>query len=115
MNINAKPPRRFVNHVNGEDRDGRQGETFESTNPTTGAAFGSFVESSAADVDAAVKAAQAAFEGPWRKLSPTRRGRLLMRWGDLIADNAEKIATIETEQNGKLIAEMRIQARVVQD
>jgi aldehyde dehydrogenase (NAD+) len=115
MNINAKPPRRFVNHVNGQDQDGRQGETFESTNPTTGAAFGSFVESSAADVDAAVKAAHAAFEGPWRKLSPTRRGRLLMRWGDLIADNAEKIATIETEQNGKLIAEMRIQARVVQD
>jgi aldehyde dehydrogenase (NAD+) len=38
-----------------------------------------------------------------------------MRWGDLIAENAEKIATIETEQNGKLIAEMRIQARLVQD
>ena len=115
MNINAKPARRFANHVNGQDQDGRQGETFESINPTTGAAFGRFVESSPADVDAAVQAARAAFDGPWRKLSPTRRGRLLMRWGDLIADNAEKIATIETEQNGKLIAEMRIQARLVQD
>jgi acyl-CoA reductase-like NAD-dependent aldehyde dehydrogenase len=115
MNINAKPARRFANYVNGEDQDGRQGETFESINPTTGAAFGRFVESSPADVDAAVQAARAAFDGPWRKLSPTRRGRLLMRWGDLIAENAEKIATIETEQNGKLIAEMRIQARLVQD
>ncbi|THD67276.1 MAG: aldehyde dehydrogenase [Bradyrhizobium sp.] len=115
MNINTKPPRRFANYVNGKDQDGRQRETFESTNPTTGAAFGSFVESSPADVDAAVQAARAAFDGPWRKLSPTRRGRLLMRWGDLIADNAEKIATIETEQNGKLIGEMRLQARVVQD
>jgi aldehyde dehydrogenase (NAD+) len=115
MNINAKPARRFTNHVNGKDQDGRQGETFESINPTTGAAFGRFVESSPADVDAAVQAARAAFDGPWRKLSPTRRGRLLMRWGDLIAENAEKIATIETEQNGKLIAEMRIQARLVQD
>jgi aldehyde dehydrogenase (NAD+) len=115
MNINAKPARRFANYVNGKDQDGRQGETFESINPTTGAAFGRFVESSPADVDAAVQAARAAFDGPWRKLSPTRRGRLLMRWGDLIAENAEKIATIETEQNGKLIAEMRIQARLVQD
>ncbi len=115
MNINTKPARRFANHVNGKDQDGRQGETFESINPTTGAAFGRFVESSSADVDAAVQAARMAFDGPWRKLSPTRRGRLLMRWGDLIAENAEKIATIETEQNGKLIGEMRIQARVVQD
>ena len=85
MNINAKPARRFANHVNGEDQDGRQGETFESINPTTGAAFGRFVESSPADVDAAVQAARAAFDGPWRKLSPTRRGRLLMRWGDLLS------------------------------
>lgn len=43
MNINAKPARRFANHVNGQDQDGRQGETFESINPTTGAAFGRFV------------------------------------------------------------------------
>ena len=98
------------------ERIGRaDGATFESINPTTGAAFGRFVESSASDVDAAVRAAHAAFEGPWRTLSPTRRGRLMMRWGDLITENAEKIATIETEQNGKLFAEMRTQARIVQD
>jgi aldehyde dehydrogenase (NAD+) len=115
MNINTKTARHFANHVNGQDQDGRQGETFESINPTTGTPFGRFVESSPADVDAAVQAARAAFDGPWRKLSPTRRGRLLMRWGDLIADNAERIATLETEQNGKLIAEMRLQARLAQD
>ena len=62
-----------------------------------------------------MKAAQAAFEGPWSKLSPTRRGRLMMRWGDKIAENAERIARIESEQNGKLLAEMRTQARIVQD
>jgi aldehyde dehydrogenase (NAD+) len=38
-----------------------------------------------------------------------------MRWGDLITEHAEKIATIETEQNGKLFAEMRTQAGIVQD
>src|ERR1700760_4946355 len=111
----AKAARRFANYVNGQDRDGLDGATFESINPTTGAAFGRFVESSAKDVDAAVRAAHAAFEGPWRNLSPTRRGRLMMRWGDLIAENAEQIATLETAQNGKLLAEMRTQARVVQD
>src|ERR1700743_608495 len=115
MSSTATTARRFANYVNGQDRDGLDGATFESINPTTGAAFGQFVESSAKDVDAAVRAAHAAFEGPWRNLSPTRRGRLMMRWGDLIAENAEQIAALETAQNGKLLAEMRTQARVVQD
>ena len=56
---------------------------------------------------------------PWWKssslLSPTRRGRLLMQWGELIAEHADRIAAIETEQNGKLFAEMRAQARTVKD
>src|SRR5580692_529189 len=111
----TKAARRYTNYVNGRDQEGRDGATFELINPTTGKAFGQFVESSAGDVDVAVRAAHAAFEGPWRKLSPTRRGRLLMRWGDLITEHAEQIATIETAQNGKLFAEMRTQAGVVQD
>jgi acyl-CoA reductase-like NAD-dependent aldehyde dehydrogenase len=106
---------RYTNFVNGEFLQGRDGQTFESLNPATGLTFGTFVESSAADVDAAVRVANAAFEGPWGKLSPTRRGRLLMRWGDLIAENADHIASLETQQNGKLYAEMRTQARIVQD
>ena len=106
---------RYTNFVNGQESKGREAATFESVNPTTGKLFGQFIESSAGDIDDAVKASQAAFEGPWRALSPTRRGRLLMRWGDLIAENAERIATMETQQNGKLIAEMRLQARIVQD
>src|SRR5580692_256723 len=109
------PIQNYANFVDGELRDGRDGQRFESTNPATGLLFGRFVESSADDVNAAVRAAAAAFEGPWSKLSPTRRGRLLMRWGDLIAENADHIATLETEQNGKLYAEMRTQARLVQD
>jgi acyl-CoA reductase-like NAD-dependent aldehyde dehydrogenase len=106
---------RYTNFVDGQESKGREAATFESVNPTTGKLFGQFIESSAADIDGAVKAAQAAFEGPWRALSPTRRGRLLMRWGDLISENAERIATMETQQNGKLIAEMRLQAKIVQD
>ncbi|MGF7162588.1 aldehyde dehydrogenase (NAD+) [Rhodoligotrophos appendicifer] len=107
--------RHYANYINGRDQPGRDGGVFQSINPTTGAIWGDFVESSAADVDTAVRAAHSAFEGPWSALSPTRRGRLMMRWGELIAASADKIGTIETEQNGKLFAEMRTQARVAQD
>ena len=66
-------------------------------------------------MDRAVKAASDAFRtGPWGKLSPTRRGRLLMV-GRRIAEHADSIATVETEQNGKLFAEMRAQAKIAKD
>jgi acyl-CoA reductase-like NAD-dependent aldehyde dehydrogenase len=115
MSTTTQTAPRYGNFVNGRELSGRDEATFESTNPTTGGLFGHFAESRADDVDAAVKAAQQAFEGPWHALSPTRRGRLMMRWGDLITENAERIATLETQQNGKLIAEMRLQAKIVQD
>ncbi|MEI6117215.1 MAG: aldehyde dehydrogenase [Burkholderiales bacterium] len=91
------------------------GRTFTATNPTTGRPWGTFAESGKADVDLAVRAAAAAGQGPWSKLSATRRGRLLMAWGDKIAANAEGIAKLETSQNGKLLAEMRAQANVVKE
>ena len=105
----------FDNYIAGERVAPAGGERFASVNPTTGKVWGEFAESGRADVDRAVRAAQAAFQGPWSKLSPTRRGRLLMAWGDRIAEHAEPIAAMETQQNGKLIAEMRAQARVVKD
>jgi aldehyde dehydrogenase (NAD+) len=110
----SSPAVTYGNFIDGRDSGG-DAPLFEATNPTTGGLFGRFAESGAKEVDAAVKSALAAFEGPWSALSPTRRGRLLMKWGDKIAENAEKIATLETRQNGKLFAEMSTQARVVQD
>ena len=106
----------YRNHIAGADVPAADGRTFTAFNPTTGAVWGSFALAGPADVDRAVKAASDAFRtGPWGALSPTRRGRLLMRWGDVIADHTDRIATIETEQNGKLFAEMRAQARIAQD
>ncbi len=115
MDTVTEKPRGYANHIAGKSVPASDGRTFESTNPTTGKVWGRFAESSRADVDSAVRAAAEAFEGPWGKLSPTRRGRLMMAWGDRIADNAETIASLETQQNGKLIAEMRAQAKVVKD
>ena len=106
----------YSNYIAGADVPAADGRTFTAFNPTTGGVWGTFALAGASDVDRAVKAASDAFRtGPWGKLSPMRRGRLLMKWGEVIAEHADRIATIETEQNGKLFAEMRAQARIAQD
>jgi acyl-CoA reductase-like NAD-dependent aldehyde dehydrogenase len=106
----------YSNYIAGADVPAADGRTFTAFNPTTGAVWGTFALAGPPEVDAAVKAAAAAFrDGSWGKLSPTRRGRLLMTWGEVIAAHADRIAAIETEQNGKLFAEMRAQARIAQD
>jgi aldehyde dehydrogenase (NAD+) len=61
-----------------------------------------------------VRAAGAAFAGEaWRSLSPTRRGRLMMRFADAISEHASEIAAVETRDNGKLYKEMLGQLRVI--
>ena len=112
---NATEPASFHNYIAGQFMAAVDGRTFVSTNPTTGKPFGMFAESGPEDVDRAVRAAADAGKGPWGKLSPTRRGRLMMAWGDRIAANAESIARMESMQNGKLMAEMRAQAGVVKE
>ncbi|MDQ1047483.1 aldehyde dehydrogenase [Streptomyces sp. V4I2] len=84
------------------------GEYFESANPATREVLYRAARGNAADIDQAVAAARKAFEDPrWRDLSQTRRGHLLRRLGDLIAANAEDLARMETQDNGKLLREMR--------
>jgi aldehyde dehydrogenase (NAD+) len=77
------------------------GKTFATINPSTGEEICQVAEGDAADVDKAVKAARAAFEGPWRKLRASERGRLLYRLADLIEANADELARLETLDNGK--------------
>lgn len=84
------------------------GQYFDSTNPATREVLYRAARGSAADIEKAVAAARKAFEDPrWRDLSQTRRGHLLRRLGDLIAANAEELARMETQDNGKLLREMR--------
>jgi aldehyde dehydrogenase (NAD+) len=102
--------------IGGEHVDAASGETFDSVNPTTGEAWARHARAGAEDVDRAVRAARAAFESDaWRVLSPTRRGRLMMRLGDRIAERAEEIAQVEVRDNGKLYKEMLAQLRVIPD
>lgn len=81
------------------------GKTFPTINPATGEELARVDEADAADVDKAVAAARNAFErGPWRTTSATERGRLMNRLADLIEQNAEEIARLETLDNGMPLA-----------
>jgi (Z)-2-((N-methylformamido)methylene)-5-hydroxybutyrolactone dehydrogenase len=100
--------------VGGEWVDARSGATFESVNPYSGKAWATAPEAGPEDVDRAVRAARAAFDsGPWRTMTGTERARLMRRLAELIADNAEPLARVESTDNGKLLREMRGQLRTV--
>jgi aldehyde dehydrogenase (NAD+) len=102
--------------IGGQHVDAASGETFDSVNPTTGETWARHARAGAEDVERAVRAARAAFESDaWRSLSPTRRGRLMMRLGDRIAERADAIAQVEVRDNGKLYKEMLAQLRVIPD
>ncbi len=99
---------RFFNTVNGAQVPARA--SFESFDPYTGQPWALIPADGADQVDAAVAAAKAAFRG-WAGLTATARGKLLVRLADLIAANADRLAALETRDNGKLIAEMGAQCR----
>jgi len=81
------------------------GKTFATVNPATGEEICQVAEADAADVEKAVKAARAAFEqGPWRKTLASERGRLLHRLADLIEENADELAQLESLDNGKPVS-----------
>src|SRR5689334_2207550 len=103
-------PQRYEHHIGGERVTPSDGAYFTSTNPATGEVLYEAARGGAADVSRAVDAARAAFDDPrWRDLSQTRRGHLLRRLGDLVAEHAEELARMETLDNGKLLREMRAQ------
>ena len=102
--------RRYDHFINGDWVPPSSGEYFESTNPATLDVLYRVARGNESDIDRAVSAAAAAFENPaWRDLSQTRRGHLLRRLGDLVGEHADELARMESEDNGKLLREMRAQ------
>ncbi len=80
------------------------GEWMETLNPATGTVLGRFPSGAAADVDRAVQAARAAFEsGPWSRMTPAERGKILWRVGDLIEQHIDELSELETLDQGKPI------------
>ncbi len=88
--------------INGQWVDSASGKTFETPNPATGEILASIAEGDAEDIDRAVRAARAAFDtGPWSRMTPSERGRIIWRVGDLILEHAEELAQLESLDNGK--------------
>src|ERR1700684_3960611 len=87
--------------INGQWTDAASGQTFDTPNPATGDTLARVAEGDAEDIDRAVRAARAAFEGPWSRMSPSERGRIIWRIGDLILEHAHELAQLESLDNGK--------------
>jgi len=106
--------RQYRMFINGEWAEARSGKTFESINPYTGRPWAVVPEAGDEDVDDAVQAARAAFdEGHWGRMTGTERARLMRRLADLIGENSEQLATIESADNGKLLRETRGQLKAL--
>ncbi len=88
--------------IGGKWQDSVSGKTFATLDPATGETICQVAEGDRADVDLAVKAARKAFEsGPWPRMNASERGRLLNKLADLIEQNAEELAALESLDNGK--------------
>src|SRR2546421_7542391 len=82
--------------------DSVSGKTFATVNPATGETICQVAEGDKADIDLAVKAARKAFEeGPWPRMNASQRGRLLNKLADLIEQNKDELARLESLDNGK--------------
>ncbi len=88
------------NLVNGKPVDARDGATTPLVDPCTGRTYGSAPQSSAADIDEAVAAAHAAFDG-WRSSTPSERSLALLRIADALEKDADRFIDAECRSTGK--------------
>ncbi|MFQ5742052.1 MAG: betaine-aldehyde dehydrogenase [Acidobacteriota bacterium] len=103
--IEASPRKLFIA---GEWSDAEGGASFATVNPATGEVLAEVAAASRSDVDRAVAAAREAFDnGPWAEMAARERGRILWRLGELLRDELEDVALLETLDNGKPIFESR--------
>src|SRR4051812_36926127 len=96
----ATGPRKLL--IGGERTDAADGRTFTTVDPSTGRPIGEVAQAGSEDVDRAVSAARAAFEeGPWASLPPSQRTRLMLSLADLVDENGDELAELESLDNGK--------------
>src|SRR5271154_117303 len=95
--------------INGKRVDAASGKTFPTYNPATGEVLARVAEGDREDINRATAAARAAFDsGPWSKIPPSQRGRLIWKLADLIEKHAEEFAQLESLDNGKPLAIARV-------
>ena len=99
--LTGKAKRLFID---GKWVEAASGKTFETHNPSTGELLASVAEGDREDIDRAVEAARRAFNGPWRKFKPFERQNLLLKLADLVDQNFEELATLDTLDMGAPIS-----------
>ncbi|MDN5873026.1 MAG: aldehyde dehydrogenase family protein [Sinobacteraceae bacterium] len=100
-------PRQML--IGGQWVNSESGETLDVFNPATDEVIAKVQSANAADVDKAVKAARKAFEtGPWGKMLPAERQRIIWKIGELIEEHTEELAQLESLDQGKPISVARV-------
>lgn len=96
--------------IGGKPQKSVSGKTFSVVNPADGESIALVAEGGAQEVDLAVSAAAAALKGPWSRLNPRERARLLFRLAQKIRDHVSELALLETKNTGKPLADSRDEA-----
>ncbi len=95
--------RQYQYYAGGQWHDPASGQWLDSEDPASGMVWARIPDCNAEDVDRAVKAAHECFyHGPWGRMHPAQRGRLIRRVGDAIVKHADRLGEVETRDNGKL-------------
>jgi aldehyde dehydrogenase (NAD+) len=95
--------------IDGKRVPAASGRYFETLNPATGQVLARVAEADAADIDAAVRSARAAFEGAWGHMRAADRGHALLRLADLIRQNLDELVELESLDSGKPVSAIRRQ------
>ena len=90
--------------INGQWQPASDGKTFKSYNPANGELLAECAQATDADLDLAVDSAWKAWDS-WKQTTPAERAKILNRIADIIDENAEHLAMVETLDNGKPIRE----------
>lgn len=94
--------------IDGQWVEARSGQTLPVEDPATEEVIAHVPAGNKADVDRAVEADRRAFEtGPWSRLSPSERSKLVWRLGDLLEDHADEFTELEALDNGKPVTNAR--------
>ena len=99
--------------INGEWCGAQDGRTIPVIDPSTGLSFDDVARGTKPEIDAAVRAARAAYEGPWQKMTATERGRLLIKLAERIAANEEELCQLEARDTGKPLSTARNDIKVL--
>lgn len=102
--MNIQLQNKYQLYINGQWKDASDGATIKSYNPSNGVFLAEIADASNSDVDEAIVAAREAFK-TWGKTTPAERAAVLNKIADIIDENAEFLATVETMDNGKPIRE----------